>query len=176
MFVGLNSFFQNLHPIEWGGEFGADGGMTSHVLFADVFGRPCGVGGLHNLEIRMVVQEVAALHQSHWVGVHFRDVVPVFVGQTHEAVTDSQFVLSDNLCAAVTQQLIVVEQAAGNRILYGHQSQRVGVVIHTFKHLFKGVATHNVEFLTCEILVGCDVVETPNHSLDGNLFDHLFLF
>ena len=122
----------------------------------------------------MTVKEVAALHQRYGVGVHFHDVVPTFVGQAHQAVGDSQFVLADDHRAAVAEQFVVVEETSGNRVLDSHHAQHVGVGGHLGEHILKCVAADDLKLIACEILVGGDVVETAYNSLDCDSFYHNF--
>ena len=86
MLALFNALFQNLHPVEWGSELRTDGCVTSQTILADVLGRTCCVVRFHNLQLRMLFQEVATLHQRHRVRIHLCDVLPRILWQTHDAM------------------------------------------------------------------------------------------
>ena len=113
----------------------------------------------------MFLQEVTALHQRHRMGIDLRDVLPVLVGQTHDAVRDPQFVLAYNLHAAVTQQFVVVQQRTCNRVLYRHHANHVRVLLHLLKHFLERVAAHQFDVFTLELIVACHIVVTAHLSL-----------
>ena len=103
VFVGFDTFLQHLHAVTFGGGFGTNGGMSSQVFFPDDFRTESGVLAFHYLDAGMLFEELTALHQGDGVGVYFRDVVPILVGQANKAMRDAQFVFAYNLCAALAQ-------------------------------------------------------------------------
>jgi len=76
-----------------------------------------------------------------------------------------EFVLTHDACSRVAQQLVVVEQAAGNGVLDGHHANGGGVALDVLKHLFEGGAADELHLLTVEILVGGHVVERTHKAL-----------
>ena len=119
MLICFDAFLKDFHSIAFGSRFGADCGVSFQIPVLDSFCAACRIFTFHHFQLRMLVQEITALHQGDRVGVDFCQIFPTFIGQADEAVRDTQFVFTDNLRAALSQQLIVVQQAARNRILYG---------------------------------------------------------
>ena len=140
MLVGLDALLQHLHAIAFGGCFGADGGVAFQVLLLDDFGTQGGVLAFHDLDAGMSAEELAALHQGDGVGVDFGDVVPIFIGQADKAVRDAQFVFAYNLCAALTQQFVVVQQAAGNGVFYRQHADGLAVLLDGIEDFFEAGA------------------------------------
>ncbi len=113
----------------------------------------------------MSVPELAALHQGHGVGIHLADVLPVVLGQAHDAVADAQLVFAHDGESAGPQQLVVVQQTARYGVLYGHHSHGLGVFLHVVEHLLEGIVAGQFYFLFPEVAVGRYVVETSLHAL-----------
>ena len=89
----------------------------------------------------MFVQKITTLHKGNRVGVHFRDIVLIFVRQTDEAMGDAQLVLSHYLYATLFQQFVIVQQTACDGVLYGAETYHVAVVLDGIEYLLKGRAT-----------------------------------
>ena len=173
MLVVLNALFEHLEPVERGCSGVADGGVSAQMLAADFLGCAGRVAHFDHLHVRMPVEKGTALHQGHGVGVHLREGVPVVLGQTHDAVFDVQFVFAHNGHAAFAQQVVVVQQASGNGVLNGHQSETRIVVAHFLEYLLEGVAADELHFVVAEVLVGRNVVERAADALYRNLFHSL---
>lgn len=99
-----------------------------------------------------MLQEIPALCQCHRVGVDFGQCAPVFSGQAHDAVADAQFVFSDNRCPAVSEQLVIVKEASGNRVFNGNHSDDAAVFPKGVEHVFERVAANQFDFLVLENL------------------------
>ena len=67
----------------------------------------------------------------------------------------------------VAQQLVVVQQTARYCILYCSQCNDRRVFLNILEHLLKGVADYQLHMLALEIMMGCDVVARPTHSMFG---------
>ena len=126
VFVCLDAFPQHFHSVDFGGVAMTDGSVSQSMLPADIGCSPCCVGHFDYLEVRMTSEKLATLHECDGMRVNFGKVFPILFGQTHNAMTDAELVFAHNRHTAVSQQFVVVEQAAGNRVLYRHESQQVG--------------------------------------------------
>jgi hypothetical protein len=73
--------------------------------------------------------------------VNFGNRIPIIVGQTADAMRDMQLMLSDDGGARVAQQLVVMQQRTGNRILDSKHTYRSGVLLDAGKHLFESRTT-----------------------------------
>ena len=164
MFVCFNAFLQHFHTINLCRIIVADGGVSAQLFFADVGSRSCRIGYFHNLQVVVARQEISALHQRHGVRVHLRNILPVVLGQTHNAVFDAQLVFSHYGHSAVAKQFIVVQQASGNGILYGHQCRSILILPQVAEHLLEGVAAHQFQLFALKVPVRCYIVEA---SLDA---------
>ena len=110
--------------------------------------------------------------------VHLLYVGPVVIGQAHDAVADAQLVFAHDGHAAVAQQFVVVEQAAGDGVLDGNDSHCVVVVVEAGEDLLEGVAADEFHLFVLEVAVGGDVVEAALDALYcyPSDFSHLFWF
>ena len=115
----------------------------------------------------MLGKEATALHQCHGMGVNLVDGIPVVVGQTADAVAYVQLVLAHYRGARVAQQLVVMQQTAGNGVLYGGHADDGGVVVNLGIHLFECSAADELHLLALEIQMGCHIVERTGLTLDG---------
>jgi hypothetical protein len=108
--------------------------------------------------------------------VHLGDGLPRVVGQTADAVCDVKFMLSYHCGAAFAQQLIVVQQRAGNGILYGSHGNHCGILTQLLVDLFEGLAADELQLLALKILVGGNVVKRPYLALYGHSLHLLGVF
>ena len=106
----------------------------------------------------MLSEELTALHQGDGVGVYFRDVVPILVGQANKAMRDAQFVFAYNLCAALAQEFIVVQQASCNRIFYCQHAYGLTVLFDSSKYLLEAGAADKLYFFSFEVFMCGNVV------------------
>ena len=163
--VVLDMVFQNLQAVETCRLSMTDSCPPVLLTVGNLLGRTCRVLRLNVLHVRMLLQELAALHEGNRMRMHFGDGVPVVVRQTTDAMGDVQLMLADNGRTAVAQQLVVMQQRAGNGILNGGQSYHRRVLAHAVEHLLEGGATDELYLLTLEIEVCRNVVERPYQSL-----------
>ncbi len=131
-----------------------------HLVLGDVSCRTCGILSLHRLEVGMVGEELATLHQSHRMGVNLLQGAPVVIRQTADAVLDVELVLAHHGGSALPEQLVVVEQTARYGILDGADADDGRIALDVLEHLLEGGATNQLYLLALEILMGSDVVET----------------
>ena len=117
--VRFNTFLKDFHAVTFSCCFGADGSVSFQIFILDDFCAAGRVFTFHHFQLRMLIQKFATLHQGDRVGVDFCQIFPVLIGETDKTVRDAQFVFTDNLCAALSQQFIVVQQTSRNRILDG---------------------------------------------------------
>ena len=153
MLVCLDAFLQHFHAVTFGGGFGAYGGVSFQVLSLDNLRTEGGIFAFHDFDTGVLSEELAALHQSDGVGIYFRDVVPILFGQANEAVRDAQLIFAHNLCAALAEQLIVVQQAACNRIFYCQHTYGLTVFLDSCKYILEGSAADKLYFFSFEVLV-----------------------
>ena len=99
----------------------------------------------------------------------------VVVGQAADAVADVQLVLAHHAAARVTEQLIVMEQAAGYGVLNGYHADERGVLAHLAEHLLERGAAYQLYLLVLKVQVGGYVVERPCESLYGYSFHFFFI-
>ena len=163
--IVVDAFLQHLHAIHLGCVRRADGRPPSHVVLGDIGSRACGILRLHRLEVGMVGEKLAALHQGHRMRMHFLEGAPVVLGQTADAVLDVEPVLPHHGGAALPEQLVVVEQTARDGVLDGGDSDDGRVALDVLEHLLEGGATDQLDLLSLEILMGGDVMERPQLSL-----------
>ena len=93
---------------------------------------------LHILQLRMLSQELTALHEGNGMRVYLGNRVPVILRQTADAVGNMQLVLTDHRCPRVAQQLVVMQQRACNRILDSEHTNSRGILLDIVKDLFEG--------------------------------------
>ena len=144
--------------------------MAFQPFFFDVSCTGCGVFGFYYLQLRMVLQEVSALRQCYRMRVDFGQCAPVFAGQAHNAVADTQFVFAYDGGSAITKQFIVMEQATRNGIFDCHHSEDAVVLLHFGKHFFECVATNQFNGFILKVFVGRNVVIRAQDSLYGYFF------
>lgn len=123
-FVGLDALLENLQPVAFGGHPAADGGVTLQMAGGDLGGAARRVVALDGFELRVRLEEFAALHQGDGVGVDLVQVVGPLPGQRRQHVRDAQLALADDLQLAAAQQLVVLQQTAGDRVLDGDHAQQ----------------------------------------------------
>ena len=151
----------------------ADGGVSAQPFAADFLSGPGGIAGLHHLHLRMLVQETATLHQGHGMGIDFGDSVPVILGQTHDAVLNVQFVVPHDGHAALAQQFVVVEQAAGNGVFNRHEPQPGIVVAHLSEYLLERIAANQFHLILGKVLMGGNIVERAPDALNRYLLHYV---
>ena len=163
--VVLDVILQHLQSVQSSGLGVADGGASALHSLGYHLCRSGRVFRLHILKLWVLSQEVATLHQRHWVRVHLGDGVPVVLRQATDAVSDVQLVLAHHRSAAVAQQLVVVQQRARDGILDGQHADGGGVLTHLVEHLFEGSAAYQLYLFALEVKVCRDIVERPYQSL-----------
>ena len=85
--------------------------------------------------------------------------------QSADAVGYVGLVLTHYRHARLTEQFIVVEQRTGYGILYRHDTDDRGVVLHMLEHLLESGAADYLHLFTLEIMVCRNVVETSHLTL-----------
>jgi hypothetical protein len=88
--------------------------------------------------------------------------------------------LTHNGGSAVAQQLVVVQQRAGDSVLDGGHANDGGVLTNVVVDLFKRLAADELQLLASKILVGSDVVKRPrlalySYSLHASIIFHFSL-
>ena len=89
----------------------------------------------------MVGEELATLHQRHRMRVNLLQGAPVVGRQAANAVLDVELVLSHHGGSALPEQLVVVEQTAGDGVLDGADADDGRISLDVLKHLLEGSAT-----------------------------------
>ena len=163
--VVLDGIFEHLQTVHLGSLGIADGSPSAALVPGDICCCSGCVFGLNRLQLRMIGQKVAALHQRHRVGVYLLQRFPRVVGQAADAVAYVQPVLSHHRGARLAQKLVVVEQRAGNGILDGEHCYGRGVATNVLKHLLERLAADQLYLLALVVLMGCYVVERPQFAL-----------
>jgi len=68
----------------------------------------CRIFCFHYFYLRVVIEEIPALHQRNGVGVYLVNVRPVLIGQAGETMQEAQLVFTDDARTALTKQLVVL--------------------------------------------------------------------
>ena len=165
MFVVFDAVLQNLHPIHLCCRRIANCCLSMKTVLGDMLCCSCGVLSFDGFHLRVLCQELAALHESYRVGVDFGYRVPVVIRKTTDAVLYVKLVLTDNRRARHAKQLIVVEQAPRNSVLYSEHRYYRGVVLDTAEYILEGVAADKLQLFSGEVLMSSYVVETAKFSL-----------
>ena len=173
MLIVLNVVFKHLQSVQLCCLRMTDGSPSTFLSLSYHLSRTCSVLSFYILKLRMLCQKVAALHQSHWVRVNLGNSVPIVLRQTADAVSNVQLVLAYHRCTAVAQQLVVVQQATSNRILYGQHTYGSGILLYLLEHLFEGAAAYKLYLLSLEVKVCRYIVERPYQSLYCNSLHYL---
>ena len=79
-----------------------------------------------------------------------------------------ELVFADYGHTTVAQELVVVEQAAGNGILYGHHAEAIVVGLHGIEEPLECITTDGFNLFAGKIFVGGDVVKRPSDALDSS--------
>ena len=87
---------------------------------------------------------------------------------------DAQCILSHNAAIALADQLMVLQQTAGDGVLDGHHADGAGRYV--FDHFAKRVAGHWLHGLAFKIALRRHVVIRPRYALYGYFHLHSFLF
>ena len=164
--IVVDAFLQHLHAVHVGGVRRADGCPSPHLVLGDVGCRACGIFCLHRLEVGMVGQELAALHEGYRMGVNLLQGAPVVFWQTADAVLYVELVLAYHGGSALPEQFVIVEQTARNGVFNGADAYHGRVALDIFEHLFEGSTTDDFYLFALEILVGGNVVERSQLSLN----------
>ena len=164
--IVVDVFLQHLHAVHVGGVRRADGCPSPHLVVGDVGCRACGIFCLHRLEVGMVGQELAALHEGYRMGVNLLQGAPVVFWQTADAVLYMELVLAYHGGSALSEQFVIVEQTARNGVFNGADAYHGRVALDVFEHLFEGSTTDDFNLFALEILVGGNVVERSQLSLN----------
>ncbi len=91
--IVVDFLLQHLHAIHPGSVGRADGCPSVHLVLGDECGRTCGILSLHRLEIGMVGEELATLHQRYRMRVNLLQGAPVVGRQAADAVLDVELAL-----------------------------------------------------------------------------------
>jgi len=126
--------------------------------------------------VRMLCEELTALHQCHGMRMDLGDGVPVVIWQATDTMGDMQLMLSHDGGAGFTQQLVVMQQRAGDGILDGEHADGGWVLLDGVKHLLEGRATNQLYLLILEEQMGGDVVKRTDESLYRYSLHNAFYF
>ena len=100
------------------------------------------------------------------MGVNLLQGAPVVFWQTADAVLYMELVFAYHGGSALPEQFVIVEQAARNGVFYGANAYYCRVALDVFEHLFEGSTTDDFNLFALEILVGGNVVERSQLSLN----------
>ena len=123
----------------------------------------------------MLFQKSVTLRQGHGVRVNLGNVVPVVIGQAYYAVAYAQFVFAHYRKAAVAQQFVVVENAAGYGVFDCHEGEQRAVAFHLVEKRLERVAANQFNVFAFEIIVCGYVVERAFYTLYRYFFHILFI-
>ena len=107
--------------------------------------------------------------------VNLGNVVPVVIGQAYYAVAYAQFVFAHYRKAAVAQQFVVVENAAGYGVFDCHKGEQRAVAFHLVEKRLERVAANQFNVFAFEIIVCGYVVERAFYTLYRYFFHILFI-
>ena len=99
------------------------------------------------------------------MGVNLLQGAPVVIRQTADAVLNVQLVLAHHGGTALSEQLVVVEQASCYGIFDGADADHRRVSLDVLEHLLEGGAANQLNLFALKILMGSDVVERSQLSL-----------
>ena len=173
MLIVLNVVFKNLQSVQLCCLSMTNGSPSALLSLSYHLSRTCSVLSFYILKLRMICQEVAALHQCHRVRVYLSNSIPIVLRQTTDAVSNVQLVLAYHRCAAVAQQLVVVKQATCYCILNSQHTYSCGILFYLLEHLFESATTNKLYLLSLEVKVCRYIVERPYQSLYCNSFHYL---
>ena len=100
------------------------------------------------------------------MGVNLLQGAPVVFWQTADAVLYMELVFAYHGGSALPEQFVIVEQAARNGVFYSADAYYSRVALDVFEHLFEGSTTDDFNLFALEILVGGNVVERSQLSLN----------
>lgn len=90
--------------------------------------------------------------------------------QRRQHVRDAQLALADDLQLAAAQQLVVLQQTAGDRVLDGDHAQQRPVVPHPLELRLERPAGDDPDRFVAEAAPCGLLVEAPGLALNGYLF------
>ena len=105
---------------------------------------------------------------------HLLDLIDCLPGQGAEHVRDADLLLAYDAQVRAAQQLVVLEQRAGNRVLDGGNAEQRTVAVEGREERLEALARHDGDGLRAEEFAGGRLVEAPCNALYGYLF-HRFL-
>jgi hypothetical protein len=102
----------------------------------------------------------------------FPDIIKAYTGICQQILIDAQINFSHDPKRALLQKIIIWEDTAGKRILYGHHASITYPVICSYFYYFpESGATDNFNILAKK-LPRSNLVETTFKSLDGYFLSH----
>ena len=170
--VGLDALGQDVQTVDLGRQPAADGGMPREVVLGYLLGAARRVVLFDEFHARVGLEKLAALHQGHGVRVNLAYVVEGLARQSGQYVRDAQLVFPHDVQIALAQQLVVLQQAAGDGILDGDDAQQGAVECHAVEHLGKGGTGDGLDFLLAEVGAGGGFVVTAGYALYGDSLLH----
>ena len=168
MLVVLDMILQHLQPVQLSSLGMTDGSPSALLSLSNHLRRSGRVLSLHMLDGGVLCQKLTALHQGHGMRVNLSDGAPVVLRQATDTVGDMQLMLAHHRCATVTQQLIVMQQRAGDCVLYGQHADGCRILLDIGKHLFESRTADQLYLLSLEVQMCGNVVKRSYQSLNGN--------
>jgi len=159
MLVVVYLILQHLQSVELGGRSVADGSPTVTLVFGNILSRASRVLSLNSLYVGMVGKEGVALGKSHGMRMNLGDCRPIIIGQTTDAMLYVEFMLTHHRGTRLAQQLVVVQQTSGYRILYCRHAYHGRIATHILVYLLEGGTTDELYLFATEVLMGGDIVE-----------------
>lgn len=151
VFVGLDAPPEDFESVETGCVGAADGRRACEASLGDFARAACGVVPFDDLHAGEGFQEIAALHQGDRVRADFGDVVGRLPGEGRQDVRDAEFLFADDPGAALLQELVVGQQAAGDGVFDGRDAQQRRIGGHPGEQLVETQAGQHLYFPVCEI-------------------------
>ena len=166
--VGLDAASEDFETVHLRGVGPADGGRSREVFFGDFPGASGGVVAFDDFQGRAAFEELAALHQRNGVRMNFADFVECLPGERCDDVGDAEFLLADDAGAAALQEFVVGEQASGDGVLDGGDSQQFGIFGHAGEERIETRTGQHVEIPVGEIAPCSGFVVASGDALYGD--------
>ena len=122
------------------------------------------------LELRVRLEEFAALHQRNRVGVDLAQRVQPLAGECRQHMRNAQLAFADDLQFAASQQFVILQQAAGDGVFDGDDAQQRSFVLHSVEERVERRTGDDFDGFVTEIASCGLFVETTRFALNGYLF------
>ena len=171
LLVSLNLRRKYLKAIKFGRILACNGRRVSEFFFGHLLCRRRRIRPVYHFDIRIVIEEILALLNSDWVRVNLCDVLNPRTRQSHKVLRDVKVKFANHLQFRAFEQQIVLQNAASNGVLDGHNAVIGSAVLNGAEQVAELVTIDSLNIGT-EILPCGYFVEGSVHSLNCNFHIH----